>query len=112
MKEEDVQDFEWQLKAPISVDVNFEDSVAQIEDNTNAVASQNPYSPAQIVSIAYTLVNATGFYSLDCKAWRHKEPAIKTWANFKTFFAEVFKDAQDDGLTTQTSDYAVNVQQL
>ena len=34
------------------------------------------------------------------------------WANFKIFFAKVFKDARDDGLTAQTSGYAANVRQL
>ena len=75
LREEDVQDFYKALKTAISADTCFKDFVDQIEDNTDAVSSQNPYSPAQIVSIAYTIVNATGFYSLDCKNWRHK-PAI------------------------------------
>ena len=112
LKEEDVQDFDKALKTAISADTCFEDFVSQIEDNTDAVSFQNPYSPAQIVSIAYTIINSTGFYSLDCKTWRHKPAIDRTWANFKIFFAKVFKDARDDGFTAQTSDYASNVYQL
>ena len=63
LKEEDVQDFDKALKTSISADNFFEDFVDQIEDNTDAVSSQNPYSSAQIVSIAYTIVNTTGFTS-------------------------------------------------
>ena len=51
LKEEDVHDFDRALKTAISEDTCFEDFVAQIEDNTDAVRSQNPYSPSQIVSI-------------------------------------------------------------
>ena len=102
-KEEDVQDFDKNLKTSISANTCFEDFVAQIKDNTDAVSTQNPYSPAQIVSIAYTIVNATGFYSLDCKILRHKPAIDRTWANFKTFFADVFNDARGDGLTAHPS---------
>ena len=59
LKEEDVQDFDKKLKTAISADTCFEYFVAQIEDNTDAVSTQNPFSPAKIVSIAYTIVNAT-----------------------------------------------------
>ena len=73
--------------------------MAQIEDNTNAVASQNTYSPVQIVSIPYNLVNATRFYSLDCKEWIHKAPGTKTWDTLNALFVKVFKDALDDDPT-------------
>ena len=112
LKEEDVQDFDKKLKTAISTDTCFQDFVAQIEENTDTVRTHNPYYPAKIVSIAYTIVNATGFYSLDCKTWRHNPATDRTWANFKVFFAKVFKDAWDDGLTAQTSVYAANVRPL
>ena len=112
LKEEDVQDFDKALKTAISANTCFKDFVTQIEDNTDAVISQNPYSPAQIMSITYTIVNATGFYSLDFKNWRHKPAIDRTWANFKIFFAELFKDPQDDGLTAQASGYTTNICQL
>ena len=72
LKEEHVQDFDKKLKTAISADNCIEDFFAQIKDNTDAVSTQNTYSPAQILSIAYKIANATGFYSLDCMTWRHK----------------------------------------
>ena len=93
LKEEEIQDFDKKLKTAISADTCFEDYVTQIEDNTDAVSTQNPYSSSQIVSIAYTIVKATGFYSLDCKTWWHKPAIDRTWEKFKIFFTEVFKDA-------------------
>ena len=65
LKEEDVQDFNKKLKTAIFADTCYEDFVAQIENNTDAVSSHNLYSSVQILSIAYTIVNVTGFYSLD-----------------------------------------------
>ena len=112
LKEEDVQDFNKKLKTAIFADTCYEDFVAQIENNTDAVSSHNLYSSVQILSIAYTIVNVTGFYSLDCKTWRLNPAIDRTWANFKNFFAEVFKDARDDGLTAKTSGYAANVHKL
>ena len=112
LNEEDVQDFDKKLKTAISANTCFEDFVAQIKDNTDAISTQNPYFPAHIVSMAYTIVNATGFYFLYCKTWRHKPAINKTWENFKIFFAKSFKDARDDCLTAQTSGYEANVCQL
>ena len=85
LKYEDIQDFDKNLKTAVSADTCFEDFVTHIEDITYAVSSQNLYSPAQIVSIADTIVNATGFYSLDCKTWRQKPAIDRMWANFKYF---------------------------
>ena len=36
----------------MSEEKNFETLIAQIEDNQESVAAQNPYTPMQIVTIA------------------------------------------------------------
>ena len=54
LKEEDVQEIDRKIEEPISSEILFEEFVEQIEWNQEAVAVQNPYSPAQIVSMAYT----------------------------------------------------------
>ena len=48
-----MQDIDWEMKEPISGETIFEDFVDKIEWNQEAVALQNQYSPAQIVSMAY-----------------------------------------------------------
>ena len=53
LEEEDVQDIYWQTKEPISKETLFETFVEKNEWNQEAVAVQNPYSTAQIVSMAY-----------------------------------------------------------
>ena len=106
LQEEDIQEFDRQMKIPISGETNFETLVAQIEENQESVAAQNPYSPKQIVTIAYTLVNALGIYSLDCKEWRRKLPTNKKWPNFKTHFALAFKEYRDDRTNAKSHGYA------
>ena len=62
-----LQDFEVQendemMKQPITAETLFEDFVEHIELAVEAVASQVPYSPAQIVSKAFTIVEKSGLY--------------------------------------------------
>ena len=53
LEEEDVQDIYRKIKEPISGETLFEEFVEKIEWNQEEVAMHNPYSPAQIVSMAY-----------------------------------------------------------
>jgi hypothetical protein len=69
-----------------------------------AAAAQAPYSPAQIVSIAYTLVFATGMLLEACREWR-RNPDDHTWQIFKTFFAEAHQDLRDSQITSKQSGY-------
>ena len=66
-EEEDVQDIDWKMKEPISGKTLFEDFVEQIEWNQEAVAVQNPYSPVQIVSMAYANIEKCGLYQENCR---------------------------------------------
>ena len=57
------------MKEPISSETLFEELVEEIEWNQEAVAVQNPYSPAQIVSMAYTNIDKCGLYQDDFQDW-------------------------------------------
>ena len=57
------------LKWEITGETHFEEIEAQVEDHQEAVVAQNPYTAAQILSIAYNLVKDTGFYAERCKEW-------------------------------------------
>ena len=52
LEEEDIQDTDQKIKEPFSGETMFEEFVEQIEWNQEAVSVQNPYSPAQILSMA------------------------------------------------------------
>jgi hypothetical protein len=77
----------------------------QIEDAVAFTAvAQAPYSPVQIIAIAYTLVFTTGMLPEACRKWR-RNPADRTWPNFKTFFAEAHQDLRDSQITSKQLGY-------
>ena len=82
-----IQAIDLAIKTPINVETHFKNFKAQIEDNQEEVAPQNPNTTEKILSIAYTLVFKVGFYPLKCKYWRRKSVSDKTWTNFKVHFA-------------------------
>ena len=65
----------------------FETLIEQIEDAMEvADAANQAFTDAQILTLAYTLVYNTGLYFDECKEWKAKPIADKTWDNFKIFF--------------------------
>jgi hypothetical protein len=65
----------------------------QIEDAIEfAAAGQAPYAPAQVINTAYQLVFRTGIFSDDCKIWKRRDAAYKTWPQFKTDFALAYQE--------------------
>lgn len=77
----------WQPTSPIS------SLFKQIEDALNfATAGGQPISNEQSINTAYLLIFATGHFSEECKQWNAKQPAQKTWPNFKRHFSKAYKD--------------------
>ena len=91
LKDEDIQSIDTALKAPINGETHFEYFVTHIKGNQEAVATQNPYTIGQILSIAYTLVFKVGFYPLECKYWWCKDAPYETCITFKVHFDQAFK---------------------
>jgi hypothetical protein len=74
---------QWDPNTPI------ESMYKQIQTNCDITEMANqPYSAAQKLSFAYTLVFKTGMYFEACNEWDAKPAANKTWANFKLHFKE------------------------
>ena len=94
------------MKREITGETYFEDLVQQIEDCVENVASQNPYTAAQTVSIGFNIIDKCGFYSYDCRYWRRESNLDKTWPNFKVQFARAFKETRDSNKTAGNSGYA------
>ena len=44
----------------------------------------------QIVAIAETLIESTGFYTMDLREWNRTDNAQKTWVKFKVHFLRSF----------------------
>jgi hypothetical protein len=101
----DLQGNDTRLRNPYDPNQPIKSLFDQIEDAVAlAAAAQAPYSPAQIVAIAYTLVFTTGMLPEACRKWR-RNPADHTWPNFKTFFAEAHQDLRDSQITSKQSAY-------
>ena len=94
LEDDDIQDIDQRMKEPISGENIFEEFIKKIEWNQEAVAVQNPYTPAQIVSMAHANIEKCGPYQDDCWGWSRKTRLGKTWSNFKACFARVFKETQ------------------
>jgi hypothetical protein len=81
------------MKKPCDVNQRIEVLYQQIEDAIEfGAAGQTPYSPEQVLSIAYQLVFRTGIFANDCKIWKRHAPAYKTWPQFKLDFAMAYQE--------------------
>ena len=108
-EEEDIQEIDRKIKEPISGKTLFKEFNKQIEWNQEAVAVQNPYSPAQIVSMAYANIDKCGLYQGNCRDWSRKTRSDKTWGNFKAHFARSFKETRRSSKTSRTKGYVAHV---
>ena len=111
LEDEDLQVIDRKMKEPITGETLFEEFVEQIEWNQEAVSVQNPYTPKQIVSMAFANVENSGYYADDCREWLRKPTSAKDWAGFKTHFARAFKEVRKSSSRTARSEgYAAHVQ--
>jgi hypothetical protein len=84
------------MQQPCDVNQPIEVFFKQIEDAMEfAAAGQTPYTPAQVLSIAYQSIFRTGIFNDDCKIWKRQTAAYKTWAQFKIDFRVAYKEYRD-----------------
>jgi hypothetical protein len=109
----DVQANDHTMKAQYDPNQPIETLFDQIETAIDiADAASAPYSPEQVVTIAYTLVFGTGMFPEACRDWRRLPTADKTWGRFKTDFATAHQEFRDTQLTAnQTGYHAANALQ-
>jgi hypothetical protein len=113
ISETDLQANDEQMKSDYDVNQPIEVLIDQIDDAVDlAAAASNPYTPEQVVTIAYTLVFKTGMFPDDCKLWRRMDTPLKTWTEFKRVFTLAHQELRESQQTSQGSGYnsANNVQ--
>ena len=71
---------------------------------------QNPYTPAQIVYMAFSNIKKCGLYQDDFRECSCKPRLDKTLSYFKAHFARAFKETQIYSRTSKTEGYGTNVQ--
>ena len=102
----DLQDNDARLRAPYDANHPIETLVDQVDNAVEyAAAGDTPYTPQQVVSIAFQLVYQTGLFLDDCKIWKRKDAADKTWSNFKSFFATAHQDWRESQATTTGANF-------
>ena len=112
LEDDDIQGIDQRMKEPISGETIFKEFIEQIEWNQEAVAVQNPYTPAQIFSMAYANIEKCGLYQYDCREWSRKPRIEKTWSNFKSHFARAFKEKRRSSRTSKTKRCVANVKSV
>jgi hypothetical protein len=81
------------MKLPCDVNQPIEVLFQQIEDAIEfASAGQAPYSPQQVLNIAYQLIFRTGLFADDCKVWKRQPADYKTWPQFKLDFSLAYQE--------------------
>ena len=70
-----------------------------------ATAGGTPLTAEQVVKAAETLVVKMGRYNAAYREWIRKDPADKTYANFKTFFTAEYQVQNQLNLTTDQAGY-------
>ncbi len=92
----DLQDNDVTFKKPYEPNLPIETLFDQIENCIDfAAAGLSPYSTEQVTNNAYQLIFATGMFFDDCKIWKRRDAAYKTWDQFKTDFAESHREFRD-----------------
>jgi hypothetical protein len=95
------------MKQPCDVNQPIKVLYQQIEDAIEfAAAGQNPFSPKQVLNIAYQLIFCTGIFSDDCKIWKCQTTAYTTWPQFKLDFAVAYQEYSETlDITPAASDF-------
>jgi hypothetical protein len=102
---ERTQNYE-RVNTPYDPNQPIETRFQQIQDTRSfEVAGGQPYGAAIIVNMAYTLVFNTGLFPDDCRAWKSRAIAGKTWAQFKLDFATAHRDFRLTNQTAQQSGF-------
>ena len=97
----DVQANDVAMKAGYDVNQPIETLFRQIENAIDyASAGNTPYTPAQVLAIAYQIVFQTGIFPDDCRDWKRQTAAHKTWPQFKIDFTRAHQEYRESQVTT------------
>ena len=96
----DIEENNKKLKEKWDANTPIEMLFDQIDDAQDfAVATGQPYTNNQLLTMAYNLVYATGLFFDDCKTWNRLPPNQKTMENFKTTFQQAQQELHNQQCT-------------
>ena len=89
----DIQENETHFRAPYNTNHPIKTLIYQVETSVEyAIAVNTPSLPAQVNATAYQIVFQTGIFNDNCKVWKCKADAYKTWENFKVDFSSAYPE--------------------
>jgi hypothetical protein len=81
----------------------------QLVDGQKFAAKGNEViDDSQLVRKSYDIVKKTGLFEDDCKRWRAKPDAERTWPDFQIYFAAADDDRRKNVPTTSAAGYSTN----
>ena len=90
---DDLDENDKKMREPWDPNGPFEGLIKQIKDAVELAEHAGvPYSQEQIVNTAYNLIERAGVVDLDCRKWRDRPAAQRTWSEFQVFFQKAHKD--------------------
>jgi hypothetical protein len=102
----DLQDNDTRFRTQYNLNQPIKAFIDQVKDAVSlAAAASAPYLPAQIVTVAYTLIFPTGMFPEACRKWRRHPTIEQTWANFKIAFSKAHQDYGDSQATATQAGY-------
>ena len=93
IKQDELEANTKKMMLPWNPPTPIEDLFTQLEDGVKfAVAGGEEPSAQAVVRMGYTIIEATGLFPVDCRAWRDKDAALKTMDHFQTHFEKADVD--------------------
>ena len=85
------------MREPLDPSQPLDTFFAKIEECQELAAAGNtPYTPEQVLAIAYQTLFSSGVYVDGCKEWRRKPEDAKNWESFKSHFAQEYLDLKEN----------------
>jgi hypothetical protein len=101
-----LQENDAQMKQPYNANEPIKTLFQQIKDGIELTdAAGAPYTPSQIVAIAYMLIFDTGMFPEACREGRRRQAAEQTIANFKIDFTVAHQEYRDTQTTSNQAGY-------
>jgi hypothetical protein len=85
---------------PSKINLPIKTLFQQIENTIDyASAGNTPYTPAQVLTIAYQILFQTGLFADNCRDWKRQPDAYETWPQFKINFTQAHQEYRKSQVT-------------
>ena len=74
-----------------------------------AEAALIPFTPQQIITMGYNILNRSGRMAQDIKEWNRRPAHLKSWDHFKTYFRRMHIELRETTNDTMTSMHHANI---